>query len=96
VAYAEIVAGVRDSRGRLVSARTAARPVTGNGSLRRPSGAALLSRAQPVALGLGFIGSGRTIYRRWIGRGPAMVFPAHTALVIRVTPKAPHGPALKR
>jgi hypothetical protein len=58
--------------------------------------AALLTRAQPVALGLGFIGSGRTIYRRWIGRGPAMVFPAHTALVIRITPKAPHGPALKR
>jgi hypothetical protein len=58
--------------------------------------AVLLARARPLALGLGFVGSGRTIYRRWIGPGPAIVFPKHTELVIRITPKAPHGPALKR
>ncbi len=58
--------------------------------------AVLLARARPLALGLGFVGSGRTIYRRWIGPGPAIVFPAHTELIIRITPTEPHGPALKR
>ncbi len=58
--------------------------------------ATALARARPVALGLGFVGSGRTIYRRWIAQGPPIVFPKHTELIIKITPNEPHGPALKR
>ena len=61
--------------------------------------AVLLTRVRPVApvmLGMGFVGAGRTIYRRWLGRGPQVVFPAATELEIKITTPGPHGPALPK
>ncbi len=61
--------------------------------------AVLLTRFRPVApvmLGMGFVGAGRTVYRRWLGRGPEVVFPAATELEIQITTPGPHGPALPK
>lgn len=58
---------------------------------------AMVSHAwQPIGLGLGFAGAGRTIYGRWIGRGPQMVFPKDTALEIHISPPGKHGTPLGR
>lgn len=58
--------------------------------------AALSTRWQPVALGLGALGTGETIYHRWIGRGHQVVFAKDTALDIHITAAGEHGPTLPR
>ncbi len=66
----------------------------GSGTRLRLWGAAvavLMARARPLALGFGFVGAGRTVWRRWVGRGPAVAFPAGTPLVIATAPAAAHG-----
>lgn len=69
----------------------------GSGTRLRLWGAALAmvsTRWQPIGLVFGFAGSGRTIYRHWIGRGPEMVFAQDTALVIQVQKAGKHGATL--
>lgn len=56
--------------------------------------AALSTRWRPVGLGFGFAGAGRTVYRRWLARGPEMVFPQDTALLIQVQKSGTHGAPL--
>lgn len=56
--------------------------------------AALVSRARPLAMVLGYAGSGRTVYERFIARGHNVVFPAGTRLVIRLEPPPPKRPRL--
>ncbi|MGH9519600.1 MAG: hypothetical protein ACRD2D_08110, partial [Terriglobales bacterium] len=59
------------------------------------AGLAMVSaRWRPLGLVFGFAGSGRTLYRHWIGRGPEMVFPQDTALLIEVQKAGKHGSPL--
>ncbi|MGH9466302.1 MAG: hypothetical protein ACRD1Y_03005, partial [Terriglobales bacterium] len=56
--------------------------------------AMLVSHLQPLAMALGYIGAGKTIYSRYVARGENVVFPKDSELVIRLSPLGPHGPAL--
>lgn len=58
--------------------------------------ALLLTRAQSVALVLGYAGSARTIYQHWIGPGPQITFPAGTGLLIQITAPEHHGPVIPK
>lgn len=56
--------------------------------------ASVYGKWRPLALGLGYLGAGETVYRRFIARGQQVVFPRNTELEIHITPPPPHGPAL--
>ncbi|MGH9533684.1 MAG: hypothetical protein ACRD2E_02365 [Terriglobales bacterium] len=56
--------------------------------------AALLSSARPLAMGLGYVGSAQTVYRRFLARGHDVVFPAGTRLRILLEAPPPHRPRL--
>lgn len=56
--------------------------------------AMLIGHLRPLAMGLGYAGSARTIYSRFVARGQNIAFPKGTELIIRLAPAAHNGPAL--
>lgn len=52
-------------------------------------GAVLAQFSRPVAIGLSFVGAGRTVYRNIIAKGQEVTFNADTPIQVRLAPGAP-------
>lgn len=52
-------------------------------------GAVLAQVSRPVAIGLSFVGAGRTVYRNVIAKGREVTFDADTPIKVRLAPGAP-------